>query len=96
MVSAGVALHIPMFLMGRATHFRLVGMPMDTGMLIGMGLIVAGVGFAAYGLLPSGRQQQVGSISIVPPEDAPLTKAHVVVPGIRACARDGRDYNNNG
>ena len=78
MVSAGVALHIPMFLMGRATHFRLVGMPMDTGMLIGMGLIVAGVGFAAYGLLPSGRQQQVGSISIVPPEDAPLTKAHWV------------------
>src|SRR5512146_388198 len=78
MVSAGVALHIPMFLMGRATHFRLVGMPMDTGMLIGMGLIVAGVGFAAYGLLPSGRQQQVGSVSIVPPEDAPLTKAHWV------------------
>ena len=36
-----------------ANHgFRLVGMPMDTGMLVGMGLIIVGVGGAAYGLLP--------------------------------------------
>jgi MFS transporter, putative metabolite:H+ symporter len=76
MVAAGVVLHLPMFWMGRATHFRLAGMPMSTGMLAGMALIVAGVGLSAYGLLPSGRQSQIGPASIVPPEDAPLTKAH--------------------
>ncbi|HET7103956.1 MAG TPA: hypothetical protein VFI20_07695, partial [Terracidiphilus sp.] len=43
-VTVGVLLHIPMFLMGRYTHYRLAGMPMGTGMIIGMGLIVAGIG----------------------------------------------------
>lgn len=76
MVATGVVLHVPMFLMGRFTHFRLAGMPMGAGMLIGMGLIVAGIASAAYGLLPPGRRQTVESISIAPPEDAPLTKAH--------------------
>ena len=51
-VTAGVLLHIPMFLMGRDMHYRLAGMPMDAEMLVGMALIVAGVGVAAYGLLP--------------------------------------------
>jgi putative MFS transporter len=51
-VTIGVLLHIPMFLMGRTTHFKLAGMPMGTGMLIGMGLIVAGFAATAYGLMP--------------------------------------------
>lgn len=76
MVTAGVILHLPMFWMGRSTHFQLVGMPMDKGMLLGMALIVAGVGMAAYGLLPSSQRSQTGYFSIAPPEDAPLTKAH--------------------
>src|SRR5581483_5580040 len=58
------------------THFRLAGMPMESGMLAGMGLIVAGVAAAAYGLLPTGHKREIGSFSITPPEDAPLTKAH--------------------
>lgn len=86
MVAAGVALHLPMFWMGRATHFRLAGMPMGTGMLIGMGLIVAGVGFAAYGLLPPRQQRQDESLSIAPPEDAPLTKAHWIQIGLISIA----------
>ena len=48
MVAAGVALHLPMFWMGRKIGFRLVGMPMDTGMLFGMALIIC------VGLLPGG------------------------------------------
>jgi len=76
MVTVGVILHLPMFWMGRATHFQLAGMPMSAGMLLGMALIVAGVGMAAYGLLPSNQRRQNGYVSIVPPEDAPLTKAH--------------------
>lgn len=76
MVAIGVILHVPMFWMGRLTHFRLVGMPMGPGMMTGMGLIIAGFAAAAYGLLPSRRRQQISYLSVTPPEDAPLTKAH--------------------
>jgi len=86
MVTTGVVLHLPMFWMGRSTHFRLAGMPMGTGMLAGMALIVAGVALSAYGLLPSGRQQQIGSVTIGPPEDAPLTKAHWIQIGLLSIA----------
>src|SRR5215467_12044638 len=86
MVVTGVILHLPMFWMGRTTHFRLAGMPMSPGMLTGMALIVIGVALAAYGLVPSGRQRQIGSMSIVPPEDAPLTKAHWTQIGLLSIA----------
>jgi len=52
LVTAGVLLHLPMFLMARDSGYVLAGMPMDNGMLAGMAAIVAGIGFAAYGLLP--------------------------------------------
>ncbi len=51
-VAVGVGLHLPMFLMARDMGYRLAGMPMDTGMLVGMALIVLGIGVAGYGLLP--------------------------------------------
>jgi len=86
MVASGVVLHLPMFWMGRATHFQLAGMPMDRGMLPGMGLIVAGVALAAYGLLPSGQQRESEYVSIAPPEDAPLTKAHWIQIGFLSVA----------
>ena len=76
MVAAGVALHLPMFWMGRNMGFRLVGMPMDPGMLVGMALIVIGVLAAAYGLLPARLPDHISRGSITPPEDVPLTKAH--------------------
>ena len=82
MVAAGVALHFPMFLMGRFTGYRLAGMPMDRGMLVGMGSIVLGVLVAAYGLLPSREPQQASTGMIIPPEDAPLTKAHWIQIGL--------------
>lgn len=87
MVATGAALHVPMFLMGRYTHYRLVGMPMGMGMLIGMGLIILGVGAAAYGLLPNGPHHRMTTdMSIAPPEDAPLTKAHWIQIGLLAVA----------
>jgi MFS transporter, putative metabolite:H+ symporter len=86
MVAIGVALHVPMFLMGRHNGFRLAGMPMGTGMLIGMGLIVAGVVVAAYGLLPSREPAHAGIGSITPPEDAPLTQAHWIQIALLAVA----------
>ena len=78
-VTAGVILHMPMFLMGRMTHFRLYGMPMGGEMYVGMAAIILGVGIAAYGLLPKNIAQQLSAshdIVVTPPEDAPLSRAH--------------------
>ncbi|MDI7775095.1 MFS transporter [Asticcacaulis sp. EMRT-3] len=78
-VTVGVLLHLPMFWMGRMNGFHLAGMPMDPGMIFGMFLIVAGIGVAAYGLLPRGITRQVVAakrISVHAPEDAPLGGAH--------------------
>ena len=51
-VAAGVCLHLPMYVMAAPMHFRLAGMPMDPGMLLGMVLIPGGVLLAAWGLMP--------------------------------------------
>jgi putative MFS transporter len=78
-VTAGVLLHVPMFLMGRDMGFRLSGMPVGADMVAGMVAIVGGVGIAAYGLLPLDvARQQAASQAIVvsPPEDQPLSRAH--------------------
>jgi len=75
-----------MFWMGRTTGFRLSGMPMSPGMLIGMGLIILGIAAAAYGLLPSRQPQQTNQLSVSPPEDSPLTKAHWIQIGLLAVA----------
>jgi putative MFS transporter len=74
-----------MFLMGRYTHYKLVGMPMGNGMLFGMFLIVAGFLATAYGLLPHSTQS-IAYDEIAPPEDAPLTRAHWIQIGILAMA----------
>jgi MFS transporter, putative metabolite:H+ symporter len=78
-VTAGVLMHVPMFLMGQHNHFTLAGMPMGADMIVGMALIVGGVGVAAYGLLPrnvSGLLSASQEIVVSPPEDAPLSRAH--------------------
>jgi putative MFS transporter len=56
-VVAGVFAHLPMFLMGRAMHWQLVGMPMTPLMLAGMALIPAGLLLSTFGLMP--RLEQV-------------------------------------
>jgi len=79
LVTAGVVLHLPMFLMARDSGYILAGMPMDTGMLLGMAAIVVGVGFAGYGLLPTsaGRAPLAPMLDVIAPlENAPLTAAH--------------------
>ncbi len=52
LIVAGVFSHMPMFWMGRHTHWQMVGMPMDWMMLTGMGLIPLGVLLSGYGLMP--------------------------------------------
>jgi MFS transporter, putative metabolite:H+ symporter len=78
-VTIGVVLHLPMFWMGQGMGFHLAGMPMDSGMIAGMWLIIAGIPIAAYGLLPRNwsRQAQASSgFVIAAPEDVPLSWAH--------------------
>jgi putative MFS transporter len=79
MVTGGVLLHGPMFLMGRHNHFVLAGMPIGWDMIAGMVAIVAGCGIAAYGLLPRNIAGQLAAsqdIVVTPPEDQPLSRAH--------------------
>src|SRR5690606_22329022 len=52
LILAGVASHMPMFMMGRHTHWQKEGMPMDAWMLWGMAMIPAGVVLAGFGLMP--------------------------------------------
>jgi putative MFS transporter len=78
-VTVGVLLHLPMFLMGEMTHYRLYGMPMGADMYVGMATIILGVAIAAYGLLPKNIAKQLAAshdIVVTPPEDAPLSNAH--------------------
>lgn len=82
LVTAGVLLHLPMYWMGRNMGFQLAGMPMDPKMYVGMALIVLGIVAAAYGLLPNTATVEVDESTIlVPPEDAPLTRAHWLLMG---------------
>lgn len=86
LVTVGVILHLPMYWMGRNTGFRLSGMAMDSGMMWGMAVIIAGVALAAFGLLPRSPAVQ-GPVGIVaPPEDAPLTAAHWQLGGLLSLA----------
>src|SRR3954454_5873823 len=78
-VVAGVLLHLPMFLMGRMTHFRLYGMPMGSEMYVGMAAIILGCGIRRLRLPPKNISKQLAAsqeIVVSPPEDAPLTRAH--------------------
>jgi MFS transporter, putative metabolite:H+ symporter len=59
-VSAGVALHIPMYVRSASMNFHLAGMPFDAEMLFGMMLILAGTAASYYGLLPSSNQPPYG------------------------------------
>ena len=52
LLMAGVFSHLPMFMMGRHTHWQMVGMPMDGWMLAGMAMIPIGLALAFYGLMP--------------------------------------------
>ncbi|HEV2059459.1 MAG TPA: MFS transporter [Solirubrobacteraceae bacterium] len=79
-VTAGVLLHLPMYVGAADENYRLEGMPVDPPMLIGMMLIFAGLGLTAYGLFPRARVADRGSVarvSIKPLDDAPINGAHV-------------------
>ncbi len=77
-VVIGALLHIPAFVMARAVHYRMAGMPMGMPMLLGMACILGGTAAAVYGLQPkkASPDAAVRHERIVAPEDAPLTVWH--------------------
>jgi putative MFS transporter len=88
-VTAGVLLHLPMFLMGRHNHFMLAGMPIGWDMIAGMAAIIIGIGIASYGLLPRNITEQLAAqdqIVVSPPEDAEMGWAHWSLMGILVIA----------
>ena len=81
-VTAGVILHIPMYLMGKDTGYRLAGMPMDTPMLIGMAAIVVGLLASLYGLYPRSaatNQALASKIRVSAMDDARISWTHILL-----------------
>ena len=80
-VAAGVVAHLPMYLGARDMDYMLAGMQMDTAMIVGMVLIVAGLVATTYGLLPrrpgGEREAAVARVRVRALDDAPIRPAHV-------------------
>ena len=80
-VAAGVVAHLPMYLGARDMDYMLAGMRMDTAMIVGMVLIVAGLVATTYGLLPrrpgAEREAAVARVRVRALDDAPIRPAHV-------------------
>ncbi len=79
-VTAGVVLHLPMYLDAADDGYRLAGMSVDAPMVVGMVLILAGLALTTYGLVPRARVAAGGAVarvSVRPLDDAPIRGAHV-------------------
>jgi len=78
--AVGVSLHLPMYFGAREMGYQLVGMPVDTSMLIGMFLIAFGFVASLYGLYPASAQAtalRASQIQVRSLDEAPLRWAHV-------------------
>jgi putative MFS transporter len=78
--TAGVILHLPMYIGARDMGYRLVGMPVDTPMMIGMFLIIAGLLATLYGLYPASAGATAGLVSrirVKALDEAPIRGTHV-------------------
>lgn len=80
-VAAGVSLHLPILLGASSTHYRLVGMPVDGLMTIGMVLIGLGLIAVVYGLAPvrAVATPRVDAIGVDRLDDTRLGSAHIVL-----------------
>ena len=76
----GVVLHLPMYIGARDMGYRLVGMPMDPAMMVGMALILIGLVASLYGLYPRSAEATAGLVSQIRVralDEAPIRAAHV-------------------
>src|SRR6059036_2143762 len=79
-VTAGVVLHLPMFLGSRGVGYRLVGESVDGPMFAGMALILIGLAATLYGLFPRLSDVSRGYVArfrVKALDDAPIRPAHI-------------------
>ncbi|MBM9508619.1 MFS transporter [Actinacidiphila acididurans] len=87
--TAGVLLHLPMYIGARDMHYSLKGMTPDAPMIIGMILIVVGLLMVTYGLVPRGSEairQATTRIRVRTLDDAPINAQHVALLLVMALA----------
>jgi putative MFS transporter len=87
--TAGVLLHLPMYIDARVMGYRMVGMPADPEMIIGMVLIGIGLISSFYGLLPArvgAIAQQATRVRVRALDDAPIRPQHVYLLLVMAIA----------
>ncbi|MFL5781066.1 MAG: MFS transporter [Thermoleophilaceae bacterium] len=89
-VTAGVVLHLPMFIGAKDMDYRLVGMSFDAPMVVGMVLILAGLAATAYGLFaPAPRAtglERASRVRVRALDEAPIKPAHVALLAVLAAA----------
>jgi putative MFS transporter len=81
-------MQLPMYFMASGMHYRLADMAVTNEMLVGMGMMFAGLGVATYSLFPRTRPKrpQFSKISIAPLDDARLRPAHLALMAVMAIA----------
>ena len=87
-VTAGVILHLPMYVGARDMDYHLNGMAMDLPMKVGMALIMVGLAATLYGLFPrlSATPPATARIRVRALDDAKLSGAHVGLLRVLAAA----------
>ena len=87
--TAGVLLHLPMYVSTRGTGYHMAGMRPDPAMITGMVLIGAGLPTFLYGLMPP-RSRQIGlraaRIRVTALDNVPLRGRHVALLVVLAVA----------
>src|SRR5687768_241885 len=78
-VTAGVILHLPMYLGAEDMNYQLSGMAVDLPMKLGMALVLLGLAATLYGLFPSLSKTPPATarIRVRALDDAKLSPAHV-------------------
>lgn len=79
-MTLGVIFHLPMYIGSADMGYRMVGMPMDIWMKLGMLFILVGIAAAAYGLFPRVSQVSKGYVArirVKALDDAPIKGSHV-------------------
>jgi MFS transporter, putative metabolite:H+ symporter len=88
-VIVGVTLHLPMYVQAKDMGYRLAGMPLDVGMIVGMVLIVAGLAATIWGLIPRDHLHMLASdvhIRVRALDEVPIRSSHVALMLVMAAA----------
>ncbi|SFV31038.1 MFS transporter [Thermoflavifilum thermophilum] len=88
LVSAGMAMQLPMYFHARNMGYRLVGMPMDSFMIMGMIGMVIGLVLTIMGLIPekSAISADYNTLQVRALDDVPIRWPHIALLFVMALA----------